>query len=246
MKKALVKWMFLLPAGFFWAVGIGSVYAEAPQALTEILKRTESNYQQMQAFTASFRQWTTSSAASGMVTEASGKVSYQKPRQMHWEYEKPEHQVFVANHQIAWLYVPAEKQISLFDAKNFFASPLAQTFFDGIIELKKHFEVSLDPKQSSSTAAFLKLVPKEEDPNIKWLFLQIDLQTYRIISIEGYDHLGNTNRIALDSQQATARLDQNLFQLNVPPTTMVLDIDGRELSLTEIEKLKAKLHVKQE
>ncbi len=219
-----------------------SLGAEQSPMLGEILKNTEAHYQQIQSFVADFRQSTTSSAASAMTTtEALGKLYYEKPRQMRWEYRKPEPQVFVANRQLAWLYAPSDSQISLFDAKSLFSSPLAQAFFDGIIELKNNFQVSLDPKQSNKSSAVLKLVPKTEDPNIKTLYLRIDLQTYRIMSIESLDALGNTNRIVLDSQTAVPHLDPKLFQLEVPPGTVVTDTDGRELNPGEIDTLKQKL-----
>ncbi len=230
--------IFLFLAGVVLATCVRGAQAESPQVLSDILRKLESHYQEMPAFTAVFHQWTTSSAASGMTTEATGKLFYQKPRQMRWEYELPERQIFVANQRLAWLYVPQEKQISLFEASRFFSSPLAQTFFDGIIELKNHFEVSLDSKLSSATSAVLKLSPKQEDPNIKQLTLNIELLSYRITGIESHDHLGNSNRIVLEHQQAAPRLDQKLFQLEAPPSTIVLDTEGRELSPSEVEKLK--------
>jgi outer membrane lipoprotein carrier protein len=241
---------FHIPCGFVLFLLIASMWcgtASADQAavLSEILKKTEANYQQIQAFTANFHQSTTSSAASTMTTtEASGILYYEKPRQMRWEYEKPEPQVFVANRDLAWLYVPADKQVSMFDAKALFASPLARTFFDGIVELKKYFQVSLDPKQSSKATAVLRLIPKEEDPNIKALFLRIDLQTYRIITIETQDALGNANRILLESQNVVPRLDPKLFQLDTPLGTTTTDMDGRELSPAEVENIKQKLQSK--
>lgn len=226
-------------------VWCGTARANQAALLSDILKKTEANYQKIQAFTANFHQSTTSSAASTMTTtQASGKLFYEKPRQMRWEYEKPEPQVFVANRDLAWLYVPADKQISLFDAKTLFASPLAQTFFDGMVELKKHFQVSLDPKQSSKATAVLRLVPKQEDPNIKALFLRIDLQTYKIITIESHDALGNANRIMLDSQNSVPQLDRKLFELDTPPGITATDMDGRELSPAEIDNLKQKLQSK--
>lgn len=216
--------------------------AESSLVLGEILKKTESKYQQTQAFTAYFHQWTTSAAAGAMsATEATGRVYYEKPRQMRWEYEKPEPQTFVANQQLAWLHVPSEKQISLFDAKSLFASPLAQTFFDGIVELKNNFDVTLDLKQSNNALAVLKLIPKKEDPNIKTLFLWIDLQSYRISTVESHDALGNTNRILLDSQSAVPHLDPGFFQLDIPPSTVVVDTEGRQLTPSDIENLKLKL-----
>jgi outer membrane lipoprotein carrier protein len=210
--------------------------------LGEILKKTEANYKQMHAFTAFFSQVTTSSAA-GTITpsEAKGRLYYAKPRLMRWEYDKPEAQVFVANDQYAWLYVPSEKQISMFDAGKLFASPLAQTFFDGALSLKNHFEVSLDSVRSSKVAAVLKLIPKQEDPSIKTLFLWIDLQTYRILKIESVDLLGNTNRIALESLSVLPQLEPKLFQFEAPQATSVFDADGRQLTPAEVEDLKLKI-----
>lgn len=242
MKPILKAGFFLFFSAVLLACTALTANARPHQAIGDILKQTESYYQQIQGFTATFRQMTTSAAASAVTkTEASGRLYYQKPRQMRWEYDKPEVQIFVANHDVAWLSVPGEKQISLFDAAKFFSSPLARTFFDGIVELKNHFAVSLDASQSTSTAVVLKLIPKEEDPNIKTLFLWIDLKSYRIQGLESHDVLGNRNRITIESQQSATQLDPRLFQLDVPPATAVLDMDGRELPAADIEKLKLKL-----
>jgi outer membrane lipoprotein carrier protein len=220
------------------------VHAESPLAAGEILKKTGSTYQQTRAFSANFHQSVTSAAASSMATEASGKLYYEKPRQMRWEYEKPEPQVFVANQQLAWLYVPSEKQISLTDPQKIFSHPLAQTFFEGVGELKKHYEVTLDHSQSTKDTAVLKLMPRKEDPEIKTLYLSIDLQTYRISSIEVHNALGNVNRISLDSQRAAVNLDPKLFQLDLPPSVDIVDTEGRPLTPTDLEKLKPKLPAK--
>lgn len=230
--------VFLLLACLF-APGVRA--ADSAPMLGEILKKTEDNYKQIHAFTAYFRQVSTSAAASAVTpSEATGKVFYAKPRQTRWEYEQPEPQVFVAAGAVSWLYVPAEKQISLFDADKLFSSPLARTFFDGAVSLKNHFEVSLDSKQSTKNAAVLKLVPRQEDPNIKTLFLWIDLQSYRILRIESTDLLGNTNRITLESFTVAPSLDAKLFQLDIPAGTAVVDAEGRQLSPAEVEELKLK------
>jgi outer membrane lipoprotein carrier protein len=209
----------------------------AAVSLQEILDKVQTRYQSLQAYTALFKQVTTS-AASSLTTEASGRLYYQKPRQMRWDYDTPEAQTFVVNQQLAWLYVPVEKQISLFDAKALLSSPLSRTFFDGVFELKKQFHVELDHKQTSQASAILLLTPRTEDPNIQSLRLQIDLTSFQIISLETKDALGNTNRITLESQKEKPQLDATLFRLDIPPATAVLDADGREISASEIQKLK--------
>lgn len=244
MMNQASKWMLIGIACALCVTPAAGAPAESSPSLNEILKRTEAYYLKTQAFTATFKQWTSSAATGSITSEANGVLYYQKPRQMHWEYYKPEEQVFVANQNLAWLYVPAEKQISLFDSKAFFSTPLAQTFFEGMVELRKHFEVTLDGRQSTKVASVLKLVPKQEDPNIRLLFLTIDLQSYQITSIESHDALGNTNRIALDSQKAQSSLDGKLFQLDIPAGATVLDTNGREIPREEIDKLRNKLNAK--
>lgn len=224
------------------AMGIAQpLPAQSNLSVAEILRNTESYYQQLQAFTAYFDQYTTSSAATSMTNEASGRLYYQKPRQMRWEYETPEPQVFVANKELAWLYVPSEKQISLFDADTFFGSPLAQTFFDGVGKLKSHFDVSLDATRSDRLSAVLKLIPRKEDPNIQLLRLWIDLKTFKIERVETQDAMANTNLIVLKSEKPVPHVDDKLFQMEVPSSATVVDAEGRELSPSEIEQLKNKL-----
>jgi outer membrane lipoprotein carrier protein len=216
--------------------------AGSSQMLGEILARTEANYQNIRAFTAIFRQKTTS-AATGTLSagEAEGRLYYAKPRLMRWEYDKPEAQTFVANNQFAWLYAPADNQVTMFDADKLFSSPMARTFFDGALGLKNHFDVTLDPVQSTQNTAVLQLVPKKEDPNVKLAYLWIDLKSYRICRIQTHDVLGNSNEISIDSFTPHPSLDLGLFSLDVPPSAKVIGIDGRELSPAEIEQLKAKI-----
>lgn len=224
----------------------GTAQADATLPMGEILKRTESYYQSLQAFTSEFVQVTTSAATNTVTTEAAGFLYYQKPRQMRWEYNTPEKQVFIANQKLAWLYEPSERQISLFDPTNFFDSPLARTFFDGVAGLRSNFEVSLDNERTNQAVAVLKLTPKKEDPNIKQLRLWIDAKTFEITRVETQDALANTNLIVLKEQKPSTDLSAKLFQLNVPASTSVVDADGRRLSEAEIKKLQQKLQSKQE
>jgi len=210
--------------------------------LGEILAKTEANYKSIHAFTAIFHQKTTSATAGTLsAAEAQGRLYYAKPRQMRWEYDKPEEQVFVANNRFAWLYVRAENQITMFDADKLFASPLARTFFEGALGLKTYFNVTLDPIESTQNLAVLKLVPRQEDPSVTFLYLWIDLQSYRICRIQSQDIVGNSNEVAIDSFAPHSGLDPALFQLDVPPSAKVIGVEGRELSAAEIEELKARI-----
>ncbi|MFZ0927139.1 MAG: hypothetical protein WAN11_00960, partial [Syntrophobacteraceae bacterium] len=78
--RFVVLFLFLCSAGPVSAAG-------PPKMLGEILGKTESNYQNIHAFTAIFHQKTTSAAAGTLsAAEAMGRLYYAKPRQMRWEY----------------------------------------------------------------------------------------------------------------------------------------------------------------
>jgi len=217
------------------------LHAHPSISMSELLRQTEEYYQGIESFTARFHQVTTSAVARTMTTEATGTLHYQKPRQMRWEYETPEEQVFVANEQLAWLHVPGDRQLSLFDSKALFSSPLAQTFFDGFVELRKNFDVTLESRMSTHETAVLRLIPKAQDPSIRYLFLWVDLDSHRIEKIESHDAMGNINIISLEDQHSKSSIDPRMFQLEIPPSTIVLDLEGRQLSSAEIEELKKQL-----
>lgn len=215
----------------------------AGQALSigEILSKTQANYRSIHAFTATFSQKTVSAAAATLGAEKAGKLYYAKPRQMRWEYDVPEKQLFVANNKLAWLYTHDENQITVFDAQKLFASPLASTFFDGALKLRDHFNVTLDPVLSTSNTAVLQLTPLRQDPSIKLAYLWINLHTYLISRVETQDLLGNTNTITIDSFTPRPSLDPGLFRLQVPPMARVLGSNGRILTTGQIEQLESEI-----
>ena len=63
----------------------------------------------------------------------------------------------------------------------------------------------------------------------------------RITAVETRDVQGNLNLLQLQDQRETRRLDGKLFDLVVPPGTLVVDASGRQLSTAEIEALRGKL-----
>jgi hypothetical protein len=69
----------------------------------------------------------------------------------------------------------------------------------------------------------------------------VDLEDYDILSVETEDALGNTNRLVIKKHRRTERLAPELFSLKIPPGTVVLDAEGRELSPSEIEQIRREL-----
>ena len=216
----------------------GAAPAASARSIGQILSKTEANYQGIHAFTAVFTQKTVSAAATSLGAQvAEGRLYYAKPRQMRWEYYKPEKQVFVANNRFAWLYSENENRITAFNADKLFASPLASAFFDGAMRLRDHFSVTLDSALSTPQTAVLQLKPLHRDPSIKLAYIWIDRRSFLISRVQTKDLLGNTNEITLSSFTPRTNLNPALFLLQVPPKAGVYDANGRMLTPAQLKQL---------
>lgn len=219
-----------------------STSGEAAEAgVQHILRKMEDRYRNVSAYTADFSQWTTSVATSGATTEARGVFYFQKPRRMRWEYEQPDHQIFVALKDTAWLYVPEDRQISLFDMTELMQSPIMRTFFEGVVQLRESFHASFDAAAATEQTAVLRLTPKQEDPNVRALRVWVDTKDYRITEIEAQDALGNINRIQFQNQKEFPALPKDLFTFDPDDSIVVLDSSGRKLNREEVGAITRRL-----
>lgn len=228
-------------------LGAGSAAAAATAGdgndagVQHILSKMEDHYRTLSAYTADFSQWTTSVATSGATTEARGVFYFQKPRRMRWEYEQPERQIFVALKDTAWLYVPEDRQISLFEMKELLQSPIMRTFFEGVVPLRESFQAAFDAAAATEQTVVLRLTPKQEDPNVRALRVWVDTHDYKITQIEAQDALGNLNRIQFDNQKEMSSLPKELFAFDPDDSIVVLDPSGRKLNREEIGAIKRRL-----
>jgi len=238
-RRGTCWWVALVLA--LVVLGAFGAQAQEPETLNDILGKTERYFQDFRAFSAQFTQITKSASAAAMASEASGRFYYLRPKMMRWEYETPESQIFIANGELAWLYVPAEQQISLFGKDRLFSSPFIRTLFEGVLKLREHFEIRMDSRETTATTAVLILTPMREDPNVQALKLWIDRAEGYIAAIQSQDALGNSNRIDFTLQRKIPKLPTELFQLEVPTATAVIDQDGQQLSPEQIRLLQSQL-----
>ena len=207
--------------------------------VADILKKVEATYQQTQAFTASFHQSVTSAAVSTMSTEASGRLYYEKPRQMRWEYDKPEPQVFVANRQLAWLYVPCRKTDLAFRfPKRSFLTRWRRLFSRASARSKSTTKSPWITSNRAKKRPCSSSFRGRKTPKSRLFSCLLNCRPTAFRRSRFYNALGNANRISLDSLKAVASLDPKLFQMDIPPSVDVVDAEGRPLTPAEIERLK--------
>ena len=121
------------------------------------------------------------------------------------------------NEDKAWLYVPNEKTVYLYDADQIINSPVVLSFFSGLGQLREVFSITQLPSQPGPPAYYrLELLPQESDSPVSRVVLWIAPESYHVVHVETEDPLGNINEITLNNIQVNVELDPSLFTLKVP------------------------------
>jgi outer membrane lipoprotein carrier protein len=181
----------------------------------DLVAKVQDHYDRTQSLTADFVQETRSRTAS-LGTSARGKLYFLKPRAIRWDYDEPL-QRFVVNDQKAWLYVPDEKTIYLYEAEQIISSPIVVSFFSGLGQLSEMFSISQLPTDPGPPALYrLELLPRESESPVSRVTLWVSTESYYVIRIQTEDPLGNINEVSLTNIQVDIPLEPSWFALEVP------------------------------
>src|SRR5262249_33458770 len=106
--------------------------------------------------------------------KTSGAVTLVKPGKMRWDYIRPKGRVFVSDGEQITLYDPEDRQAMVTPMPKNDSLPVAFAFLWGKGKLEKLFKVSVHSQQSFESV--LKLVPKEEVPNVREVYLTMAMK----------------------------------------------------------------------
>lgn len=200
---------------FFAFLAFVPLRAHSGGPTSELIAKIQQKYDQTRSLSADFLQKTRSRAAS-MGTSARGRLFFLKPRAIRWDYEQPRQQ-FVINEDKAWLYVPEEKTIYLYDAEQIINSPVVLSFFSGLGQLGEMFRITQLPSESGPPPRHrLLLLPRESESPVSQITLWVDPQSHHVVGIQTEDPLGNINEITFTNIQVNEPLKPSWFALEVP------------------------------
>lgn len=104
----------MLLQGFLTVVVLLSPAAANRQA-TELVNRMEARYRGARTLEATFLERYYENGQ--VVKSESGTAYFRRPGKMRWEYEAPEHDLFLVDGKTAWFYVPADHTVTRVPAK---------------------------------------------------------------------------------------------------------------------------------
>jgi outer membrane lipoprotein carrier protein len=189
-----------------------SLPTRAADPLHDALDRLQKRYESTHTLTADFKQ-TVESPTLASPLESHGKVAFEKPNHMRWDYAKPDEQLIVGDGQNLWIYQPGEKQVIKAPLGEAFRASTPVTFLGGLGRVDRDFDPSLEREDADRWV--LKLVPKN-DPGLGTLGLTVRKRDASIEEARVTDPLGTTTRIAFSNEDRNGKVDPGLFRFSPP------------------------------
>ncbi len=217
-----IRWPRAAAAAAFlllWAAPAGADGGEAGIWLAKVSRK----YGAVRALSARFRQ-EVPLARVGIVRKAQGRVWFERPLRMRWEYERPPDQLFLADGRHFWFRPSGSDRV--------FKSPIDERAAGGRVpllllfgkgELGEFFraEEAIPRKEGAEVA--LRLVPRDGGAGeVRRVDLVVDAKTLAVREIHLYDRLGGSNHLFLRDLAIDPPIGEGFFRfLPIPGTEVV-------------------------
>jgi outer membrane lipoprotein carrier protein len=195
--------------------------AAAPTA-DEIAVRVQSFYDATKTFRATFKQ-TYTIKVQNVQKVTTGKVVFEKPGKMSWQYDAPNGNRVVSDGNTIKVYEKENEQMyEMSVAKSQY--PAALAFLMGKGSLTRDFSMRLlDPAQMKFEGGYvLEGTPKDATPAYQKMLLYIDAQTFQVRRALILDAQGNRNRFDFDAPVVNQPVEASEFNFIPPPGTKVI------------------------
>lgn len=183
-------------------------------ALRDALDRLQRRYDQTRTMEADFRQLVESKALAGTL-ETKGKVAFEKPNRMRWDYDPPDAQTIVGDGDTLWIYQPDLKQVIKAPLGQAFQSSTPVTFLAGLGKVERDFDAKLARNEPEQWV--LTLTPKQKDAGVGTLELGVRKSDASVAEARITDAAGTTTRILFSGERRNTTLAPDLFRFSPPP-----------------------------
>src|SRR5262249_18103489 len=167
-------------------------------ALKDVLARLQARYDDTRTMQADFRQTVESKALAGTL-ETKGKVAFEKPNRMRWDYDPPDAQSIIGDGDTLWIYQPDLKQVIKAPLGQAFQSSTPVTFLAGLGRVERDFDATLARNEPEQWV--LTLTPKQKDAGVGTLQLGVRKSDASVAEARIVDSAGTTTRIQFSGEQ---------------------------------------------
>lgn len=201
------------------------VFSDELPVVGDIAQKLQSSYEKTKDLKADFVQDAMIKSIKKTQREE-GKVFFKNPKNMLWEYTKPQGKKLVINSQKAWLYLSQEKVVYTQKSESIFQSKFLINFFSGSGKLKNDFVIKYaEPKAYDKGGNYLLvLTPKEKTSACNLVKLTIDKNNFYILQISFDDVMGNSTTLKFSNISINTGLSQKIFQFKPPAGVQIFEM----------------------
>ncbi|MGE5189729.1 MAG: LolA family protein [Gemmatimonadota bacterium] len=205
-------------------LAVSASAASGAESGDALLRRVGERYAGVRSLSASFRQEVPLQNL-GIVRRASGKVWFERPLKMRWDYTTPEAQLFLADGTYFYYRPSGSSQVyrKKIDEKALGGKvPLLLLFGKGDIAGMFRVEETVARKWKEETG--LRLVPRDgAAPDVRRVDLVVGTADLLVREVHIYDRLGGENHLYLDAVVLDPSLPPGLFRFRKSPGEDVVD-----------------------
>jgi outer membrane lipoprotein carrier protein len=155
---------------------------------------------------------------------AQGMLTVRRPGKMRWEYTSPDPQTIITDGQSLWIYRPADNQVMVGKAPDFFSGGKGAGFLSDIRQIRNSFAVELAPAENPEYHR-LKLVPLNPTPELATIRLSVHKTSFQVDQVVTTNAYGDETRIVLSNYAFNMDPDEALFHFKAPEGIDVVQID---------------------
>jgi outer membrane lipoprotein carrier protein len=181
---------------------------------SDVAAALQRKYDSLRDFSADFTHAYEGGVLRKKVSER-GTLMVKKPGKMRWNYTTPEEKVFVSDGRRIYLYVPADKQVTVTAVPDQDQATTAVLFLAGKGNLTRDFAVSFVPGAPADKYK-LRLEPKQVERDYEWLELLVDRATMRIVTLHAGDRQGGQSAFLFTNFKENTGLADKVFEFRIP------------------------------
>jgi outer membrane lipoprotein carrier protein len=193
-----------------------------PQTAEDVVSRLEKSLRSLQSLEAKFSHIYYSAMVSTPLNET-GKLYFQKPDQMRWEYKDPENNIYLYKGDKFQFYFSEDNQLMKGSLSEENHETEILDILTGQKTLLEFYNVEFSPFPTEKPQnPQIKLTPKQEEED-SFILLEIDKSRWLIQKAAFIDWEGNKTEFQFDQIQINTDLPKNIFELKLPPDVEIIE-----------------------
>lgn len=186
-----------------------------------IVAGLQAKYETVNSLGADFIQEVFSKSSNKPFT-STGKVFFKKPGKMRWQYAGENKDELISDGKTVWFFQSDLNQVMERKVDSSM-SGISTDFLSGIGNLKADFIVKLASEKSDKTDAHrLELTPKQSQPNVKRIFITLDMKTGIIVKTSVEDPLGTVTEVSFRNIKLNVSVKDSFFEFAAPKGVSVI------------------------